>query len=127
MPKFYKKKNQKNRNIYLWIYLFVAIILLGVLFKNVYSAFLCERKSSANREESEMIYQDLVDREDSLVEDIQYLKTDKGIESELRNKFRLVKEGEEMVVILDSSEEEDSYSKQKQKSFFAKIVSFFRD
>ena len=41
-------------------------------------------------------------REKTLTASINYLKTDQGIEDEIRTKFRAVKDGENVVVIVDS-------------------------
>lgn len=40
----------------------------------------------------------------SLTEKIQYLSTDRGVEAELREKYRAVKDGESVAVIVDAPE-----------------------
>jgi hypothetical protein len=45
----------------------------------------------------------LKSREIELDKSVKYLKTDKGIEAEIRSKFRVVKEGESVAVIVDNN------------------------
>ncbi len=44
----------------------------------------------------------LESRKSSLAEEVTYLSTEQGVESELRTKYRAVKEGESVAVILDN-------------------------
>lgn len=72
-------------------------------------------------------------RKEKLVSNIEYLKTDDGVESEIRNKFRLVKQGESVAVIIN---DEASSTKNNIKipqniseiststSFFGKIFNY---
>jgi len=45
----------------------------------------------------------LKDRESSLLSNINKLKTDKGIEEVIRDKYQVVKQGEKLVVIVDDN------------------------
>ncbi len=49
--------------------------------------------------------------ENTILSEIEYLKTEKGVETELRDKFRIVKEGEQMAVIINSEEEKKFFIK----------------
>jgi cell division protein FtsB len=57
-------------------------------------------KQNLERERKEL--EKLAIREKTLASSIDYLKTDQGIEDEIRTKFRAVKDGEKVVVIIDN-------------------------
>jgi len=64
-------------------------------------------------------------RKEYLESSIDNLNTDLGIEQEVRSKFGVAKEGEEVVVIINGIDDEDSSSVQK-KSLWTRIKDFFR-
>ncbi len=46
-------------------------------------------------------------KNNQILSEIEYLKTEKGIETELRDKFRVVKKGEQMAVIVNSKDKDN--------------------
>ncbi|MBU1046424.1 hypothetical protein KKH36_01415 [Patescibacteria group bacterium] len=121
------KKKKTYTKLYSWLIIFVLFVIVLFLTKNVYGVLQGERKSQLNREQSEAILRELEEKRDSISSEIEYLKTEKGVETELRDKFRIVKQGEEMAVIINpENEDKDLYINEKQ-GFFIKIKDFFGD
>ncbi len=102
------KKKRKIKEI---LYSRVTIVLLFVVFAfSVSNAWDVYKKSSFASDNKKIAEDDLIaleERESNLVRKIDRLKTDMGVEEEIREKFGFVREGEEVVVIVDSSEEKD--------------------
>jgi cell division protein FtsB len=101
MLKFNKKKNQYH----FWYSPISLGILFCVLVIFSYNLFGLLEKERDTAKKKELIL-DQIDqyqkREDSLSSDIAKLKTETGIEDIIREKYQVVKPGENMVVILDS-------------------------
>ena len=118
---YFNKK--KNKSFYSWLAIFILFCICLFLIKNIF--YLCqgEKKSRLNRVESETILNELKEKSNQISSEIEYLKTEKGIETELRDKFRVVKKGEQMAVIINSEEDisvqvtEDNYFWLKVKDF----------
>ena len=66
-------------------------------------------------------------RKEKLVSNIEYLKTDDGVESEIRNKFRLVKQGESVAVIIndEASSTKNTIKNPQNTSEISTSTSFF--
>lgn len=89
------------------------IVILIVLILMAKGANEMKRKNdlSASRLDTiEKDYQKLDTYKTELENRINYLSTTEGIESELRTKFRAVKEGEQIAVIIDKDTESSSSS-----------------
>jgi cell division protein FtsB len=79
----------------------VLIIILIILIRSTWSVFQKERGTEGNLSgtNEEMVL--LEDRRDLLIKEIERLNSEKGIEEEIREKFRVVKQGEEMLMIIE--------------------------
>ncbi len=127
MVEFNKKKTYRK-----YIYSPISLILLFIIAIIFIKAFIGvaqkERISSEylERERSELVR--LKNRQESLTKSVEYLKTDKGVEAELRSKFRMVKEGESVAVIVDDETEKlaTTTSSQREYGFFSSILNWFR-
>ena len=53
--------------------------------------------------EAQVGYDKMVARKADLTKEVDYLSTEQGVEAELRTKYRAVKEGESVAVIVDNS------------------------
>jgi len=117
---FYEKR--KMRNI---VYSKPALVLLGIIMLafvySVYGAIQKERETRVVREQRESVLNELHEREEVLQKEIDRLNTEKGVESEIRSKFEVAKEGEEVIVIVEAPEEEEEFIPQEEKGFFKKL------
>lgn len=96
---------QNKKKIRKVLYSFTTLILLSIVFivllKAVWSVYKKERISSGNLEKEKLESLKLKERDKGLTDSILYLNTEEGIENEIRTKFRAVKEGESVAVIVD--------------------------
>lgn len=99
--KEFQEKNKikrKRRSKILLIFMFLVLLFLS---KGAFSAYSKERDS---RVEVERVFKEkeaLDKRYQIMSEQSDILKSDIGIESEIRNKFDVVKSGEGVIVIVD--------------------------
>jgi cell division protein FtsB len=102
---FQNKKTQKNV-LYSWpVLVFLFIVLLFSMW-GVFSFLLKMGDTSKNRNIAEMRVLELQKSKDKLSNDIESLKTDKGLEENIRDKFGLAKEGEGLIVVVDEKNAE---------------------
>jgi cell division protein FtsB len=129
MIDFQKKKKIKNI-VHSPVFIIILFIILMILMRAIFSVYQKQSVSEINLNKERIEYQKMSQRKEKLVSSIDYLKTDDGVESEIRTKFRLVKEGESVVVIVnDASSSIKSEIKNTQNtnttasstSFFSKI------
>ncbi len=100
MREFHKKR-KLNSVIYsapTAVLLFIIILFLARASWNSYHTYSNSKASSNN---SYLELKSLRDRENYLKERINFLNTDEGVEAEIRSKYKAVKEGEEMTVIVE--------------------------
>ncbi len=100
MQEFQQKK--KLRKI---LYSPVTLILIAILFifllNSTWNVYGKDRLSRQNLEREKNELKKLILREENLASSLDYLKTDQGIENEIRSKFRVVKDDEKVAVIVD--------------------------
>ncbi|MBI2109277.1 MAG: septum formation initiator family protein [Parcubacteria group bacterium] len=80
-------------------------------------------------------FEKLENRKENIENRIEMLSTERGIEEEIRNKFGFIKEGEEVVIIVEPPNSLDNPQKQKEeketkdsviKNIFESILNIFR-
>jgi cell division protein FtsB len=96
------------------------------MIKQVYDIY---KKESLSRESLDSItkqYDGLNSREKMLSSEIDKLKTDVGVEEEIRSKFDVEKPGEETVVIIDSSSSAETTSTTGGVGLWQNFINWFR-
>lgn len=125
MKEFRSKGINKRRLYASWVFIILAIIA----FVAVRAAWRAAVKAQNTRESLNLIegeFDDLRKQEASLLAEIERLQNDDGREGEIRKRFNVVKEGEEVVVIVPDKESDDSSQRiMKEKSFWGKVLGFF--
>ncbi|MCK4386955.1 MAG: hypothetical protein KAV41_02655 [Candidatus Pacebacteria bacterium] len=122
-----KKRNKFGKIIYSWPILILLAALIILAGKNVFEVYKNEHTSRLNREKSEKVLMSLEERNDFIVSGIETLRTEKGIEAEIRNKFRVVKEGEQLAIIINSDKDKKKVIGDVEKEkIWTKIWNFFK-
>lgn len=124
MLDFYEKRRFR-RLLYSKVTLIILALLVVWLFFVVLSMYQKERDTRLRRVEQREVLNELEAREESLREEIERLSTERGIEEEVRSKFEVGKEGEEVIIIVDNPDAEDTSKKETKKSFWQKVFSWF--
>ena len=119
MRQFLKKK--KSWFYSPWVALFLVVFVVWGLV-SVCRAYLKQHEAVALRDESRMELEELEQKQNSLSEKINDLSTDAGMEAEVRERYRVVKPGEQLVIVVDN---EDNAQESVQKpSFWSRLRMF---
>lgn len=97
----FSEKRRIRRILYSRFTIALLLILLIFLLDALWGVYQKAHNASENKKRTVERLRVLEGREADLLASIEKLKTERGIEDEIRNKFSVVKEGEEMVVIVD--------------------------
>lgn len=99
MRKFESQKQIKSR-IYSRTTLVVLLVLIILIAKGVFTLYLRNSESVTARENAEMKVKDLRERKQLLSSEIEKLNQEDGVDQEIREKFNVVKPGENVVLIV---------------------------
>ena len=129
MRKFERK--QKTTKIKDIVFSVPFVVILGVVcalsINATWDVYKKVRDTEKNVAAVAETYDELKIRELELTGKIDSLETPLGVETEIREKFGLVKEGEEMIVIVDppKEEKEDGLEDVDDKTLWEKIKEWF--
>jgi len=122
-----RKKQWWHNVIILRVLFLVLLILCFLLTKSVFDRFMIERDMSSRRAVAEEELNELLDRKAGLEEKVEYLREERGIESEIRKHFDVAKEGEQVVVLLDDERNDKTepatttVNEDKKSSLFSRL------
>ena len=99
----YRFEQRRDPTRLMWRRLIAVLLLLVVAIgvRGVWGVYKKERESREIRVEAEAKLSDLRQREAELRSDISVLRTDRGVEEELRERYDLAKKDEGVVVIVE--------------------------
>jgi cell division protein FtsB len=127
---------QQKKKLYQFLHsplmLMALVVVLVVLAKASWGVYQKERLSAENLSRQNAELQKLSVRQNSLAQSIDYLKTDEGVEAEIRSKFRFARDGESIAVIIDNetataTKAVSVATSTESKGFFGRIFSWFAD
>jgi cell division protein FtsB len=124
MAEFQTKKDSRR----IWhspLMLFVLLSILLIFMYNMIGLLEKARETSQKREMVLSQMNSITERQQIEEKNIAKLQTDSGIEETLRDKYHLVKEGEQMVVIVD--QDADKLNKTEEKSSKLGIMHFLKN
>ena len=119
---------QQKRKVKSFMYnrVTVGILFVVVLYASfsTFKVYKKQKESEALRSVVEKKMYELEEKERQINTKIQALDTDQGLEREIRGKFNVAKDNENMVIILEN-EEASTTDIQKPMSFWQKVLDFF--
>ncbi len=125
MRSFQKKGRWKKITQSKMFLMFLGILILIFVF-SVFSFMGKMEETSKNKKIVEDKIAELEKSKEKLNEDINKLKTDEGVEENIREKFGLAKEGENMIMIIDDKNQAETPKKDTSFNLFTTIESWFR-
>lgn len=113
---------QRKKKIRKILYSPIILVVLGIVFillsSGVWGVYTKAQLSAQNLEREKLEFEKLAIRQKNLASSIDYLKTEQGVENEIRTKFRAIKEGEQVVVIVDNQVATTSETATTSRSFW---------
>ncbi len=101
MTQFGRKPSSKDM-IFSYAMFVVLLVVIGFLVVSVWHRYEIEREMFGRREQAESELQLLRQRAAALETKVEYLQDERGIEAEIRGRFDVAKEGEQVVIIIDN-------------------------
>lgn len=108
-----------------------VLFLIGLVMSNaVYDRYVVSREMEQKLEERRMELEKLEMRAETLSAKVEYFADERGIEEELRSRFDVAKEGEQVIILLDSERSDHAgeavgqevESEEEETSFWDTIV-----
>lgn len=125
MRSFQEKKGFKHILESKPVLLFLAILVL-VFAWNVFGFWGKMEETRKNKKIAEDKIVELQQEKEKLSSDISKLKTDQGVEESIRDKFGLVKEGENMIVVFDNKDNSAVPLETNTGGFFSFLKNLFK-
>jgi len=122
----FQNKRLIKRRLYSIPALIVSVFIMVVFLKGAISVWNKHKQSEQNLAALEKSLFETREREKELEYAIEDLKTEQGVEREIRKKFSVVKPGEEMVVIVESRNSKQENSNDG-SSWWQKTKDWFKD
>jgi cell division protein FtsB len=107
------------------------VIILGGLFTvfiagSVWEVYQKEQRARAELSIAQNAYETLEKRQASLRTTLDALEHERGMETEFRTRFPVVREGEEVLILVDSNRPLDDASAERTKPWWAPPYNLFR-
>ena len=122
----FQEKRKLKRFLYSKITLVVLIVLIALALNAVWGVYKKQDMTKDNLAKTAATYNSLQDREKILSSEIERLETANGLEEEIREKYGLIKPGEEVIIIIDEEKDKDLDSVSSSISFWQKIKNLFK-
>ena len=111
--------------MYSKITLAVLTVVVVLLLNSVWNIYTKERSTRLTRNNLEREFLALKEREELLRKEIERLKTTRGVEEEIRSKFEVSKDGENVMIIIDPTKDKGTQIYKRENSFWSKFLNFF--
>jgi len=122
----FQEKRRLRRFLYSKITLTLLVILILIVADAVWNIYQKQALSKANLAKTAAVYESLQAREKMLSSEIERLQTESGTEEEIREKYGLVKPGEEVIVVVDKDDNSDNHSTSTPISFWQKVKDWLK-
>ncbi len=120
----FEQKKKIRKILYSRTMIFFLFLVFVFLLQATWRVY---HKQAISRQSLNQVIQEskrLDDRERAIQASVDYLQTDKGVEAEIRSKFRATKPGEQVAIIINDEVKRD-ISVPTQKTLWQKILDFF--
>lgn len=120
----FRQKRRPLRFYYSNVLIFFLFIILVLVAKGVWNIYIKERLAIADKIERGADIASLKSREAFLEKELNRLKTENGVEREIREKFNVKKDGENVAVIVYATATDDGLD--KESSIIDNLTSWFK-
>ena len=122
----FQQKRKFKKIIYSKLSFLVLFIFIIFLARSTYDIYKKSKLSFDNYSMVKNDYDNLNTRKNMLESEIDRLKTENGIEEEIRSKFNVAKPGETVVVIIDGSSSTSTNAKNSDGGFWSNLWGLFK-
>jgi cell division protein FtsB len=122
----FKEKQKVRKMIYSKPVLVLLMIILFVSFDGLWNIYQKHAEAFEKAREAKIDLENLRKRETELEKKVSFLKTDRGKEEEIRKKFMVGKQGEGVILVVDSKPQATSSVSAPTLSVWARFLNIFR-
>ena len=124
----FKKKRTFKRRLYSKLVLIVLLTIFIFIVRGTWDIYKKSQESKRKLNLAETEFIELEEKKSSIEHRIDRLSTETGIEEEIRSKFDVVRDGEEVIVIVDAKEATATEPETTKgiKGFFTTFFSWFQ-
>jgi len=101
MNEFRTRIESPGSFMYSWFSLAILCIILILSVRGTYTSFAKKHTSSLEEKKFEKKLSELKDKKKKLELKINSLKTDRGLEEELRGRYNVIREGETLIRVIE--------------------------
>lgn len=105
-------RRRARRLFYSKTTIFVLLVILVILARSAWGMYEKNQLASYHREKSEEELLELKNRVENLSANVSRLKTDRGVEEEIRKNFSVSKDGEYVITVIDPANLNDETAKE---------------
>ncbi len=105
MKDFRTRTQKKQPFMYSWFFLLFLLFVTVLFARGAYASFVKRQNADLEKDKYQQHLDELSDKKKELESRIENLKTERGVEEELRKRFDITKEGETMIRIIDKNDE----------------------
>jgi cell division protein FtsB len=122
----FQEKRKLKRVLYSKVVLIILLLLILFGLKQVLDIYTKQRLTRDNLAKTATVYDGLQAREKMLSSEIDRLKTQAGTEEEIREKYGLVKPGEEVLTVVDGDDNSGLDSPSTPISFWQRVIDWMK-
>ena len=121
----FQEKRKLRKFLYSRVTFVILLIFIGIVLKAVWGVYEKQKTTKDNLAKISLNLDSLRAREKMLSSEIERLKTEDGVEEEIRDKYGLVKPGEEVIIVVGGDADADP-ELTTPTSFWQKIKDWFK-
>lgn len=122
----FQAKKKKFKFIHSLPFLFIISVFFIIFVVGVFSLFLKMQETNKNKENARLRLEELENRKEKLLLDIEGLTTNKGQEKLFRESYGFAKEGEGVVIVVDEDKKTNITNEPINKGFIDNFLDIFR-
>jgi cell division protein FtsB len=122
----FQEKRRFRRLLYSRVTFIILLLILIWLLNAVWKVYKKQDMTKDNLAKTAIDLEDLKAREKMLSLEIDRLKTEGGTEEEIREKYGLVKPGEEVLVVVDNNDNINSNSTSTKIGFWQRVLDWLK-
>lgn len=123
-----RKKRAFKRRLYSKLVLIVLLLIFIFVLRGAWDIFQKSQVSKEKLERTQAEFEQVEAKRVNLEADLERLKTETGIEAEIRSKFDVAREGERVIVLIEGDEATTTAEQKPEglRGFFTTIFSWFQ-
>lgn len=118
----FQERKKLRKILYAKATLFVLLIILIFVARGTYQVYQKAHIARTGQKEVEKSFEELALHARELEQSVERLKSEQGIEGEIRQKFTVARPGEEVVVIVDESTKKSKNGEAEERQSFWQTI-----